>query len=122
MALVLKQSSSYSHAITLQLIGYDGRKERHAFKAEYKRLPQSRIDEIIKLAKAIERGKAEDEELSDKDVVREIFVGWSEVLDDKGKEVPFSASALEELMELATVPGQIINNWFKSMEVAKKGN
>lgn len=122
MAFVLKQSASYSWPVPLLIPVDGGRREKFSFDAEFKRLPQSRINEIIKLARALEMGRGDDETLDDKSAAREILIGWSGVVDDSGKDIPFSEAALEQLLELPTIAGQIVMAWFKSMEVAKKGN
>jgi hypothetical protein len=122
MAFVLKQSASYTWPVPLLIPVDGGRREKHSFDAEFKRLPQSRINEIIKLARALELGRGDDESLDDKTAAREVLIGWTGITDDAGKEVPFSESALAELLEIPTIAGQVIRAWFNSMEVAKKGN
>jgi hypothetical protein len=122
MAFVLKQSASYTWPVPLLIPVDGGRREKHSFDAEFKRLPQSRINEIIKLARALELGRGDDEALDDKSAAKEILIGWTGITDDAGKDVPFSESALDQLLEIPTIAGQIIKAWFNSMEVAKKGN
>jgi hypothetical protein len=122
MAFVLKQTASYTWPVPLLIPVDGGRREKHSFDAEFKRLPQSRINEIIKLARALELGRGDDESLDDKTAAREVLIGWTGITDDAGKELPFSESALAELLEIPTIAGQIIRAWFNSMEVAKKGN
>lgn len=123
MTFVLKQSSTYTWPITLVLPVSGGRREKHTFDGEFRRLPQTRINEIIRLAQLQERGKlSEDEELRDQDAAAEILAGWSNVVDDDGEEIPFSDSKLKELLEIPTVAGQIVRTWFDSLEVAKRKN
>ncbi len=122
MSFVLKQTASYTWPVPLLIPVDGGRREKYSFDAEFKRLPQSRINEIIKLARALEVGRADDEMLDDKTAAREILIGWSGITDDNGKDVPFSESALDQLLEIPTVAGQIIRAWFNSMDVAKRGN
>jgi len=123
MAFVLKQSATYTWPITLVLPIDGGRREKHTFDGEFRRLPQTRINEIIRQARLQERGKlADDEELQDQDAAKEILAGWINVVDDKGEEVPFSEAALNQLLEIPTVAGQIVRTWFESLEVAKRKN
>lgn len=123
MAFVLKQSTTYTWPVTLILPVNGGRREKHTFDAEFRRLPQTRINEIVKLAQLQERGKlSEDEELRDQDAAKEILAGWSNVVDDEGEEIPFSDSKLAELLDIPTVAGQIVRTWFDSLEVAKRKN
>lgn len=123
MSFVLKQSDSYSWPITLVLPVDGGRREKHTFDGEFRRLPQSRINEIIRLARAMERGRVEEgEELQDQDAAREVLAGWSGVVDDDGKEIKFSEASLSQLLEIPTVAAQIVRAWFDSIEVAKRKN
>ena len=123
MSFQLKQSDSYSWPITLILPVDGGRREKHTFDGELKRLPQSRINEIVKQARAMESRFSDDDEiLEDQSAAREILVGWSGVVDDDGKEVKFSESSLNQLLEIPTIASQIVRAWFDSIEVAKKKN
>lgn len=123
MAFVLKQSSTYTWPITLVLPVDGGRREKHTFDGEFRRLPQTRINEIVRIARLQERGKLdEDEELRDQDAAKEVLAGWRNVVDDDGEEIPFSDSKLNELLEIPTVAGQIVRAWFESLEVAKRKN
>jgi hypothetical protein len=123
MSFVLKQSATYTWPITLVLPVDGGRREKATFDAELRRLPQSRINEIVKLARRMDTGLAEDgEELLDQDAVREVMIGWDGVTDDKGQPIPFSEAALAQLIEIPTVAAQIIRAWFESIEVAKRKN
>jgi hypothetical protein len=123
MAFVLKQSATYTWPITLILPVDGGRREKHTFDGEFKRLPQTRINEIVRQARAMERGRLnEDEGLEDQDAAIELLAGWSNVLDDDGNEIPFSPKALDQLLEIPTVAGQIVRAWFESLEVAKRKN
>ena len=71
----------------------------------------------------IEAGKCEPEdEQTMARIPRELLIGWTGITDDAGKDVPFSESALDQLLEIPAIAGQIIKAWFSSMEVAKKGN
>lgn len=119
MAFVLKQSDSYTWPVTLVIPVDGGRREKHTFDAEFKRLPQTRINEIIRQAKATEDGQSM---LEDQSACAEILVGWSNVVDDSGEEIPFSQKALDQLLELPTIAAQIIRAWSESLETAKRKN
>ena len=85
MSFVLKQSTTYTWPVTLILPVDGGRREKHTFEGEFKRLPQTRINEIVRQARAMERGRFdEDDVLEDQDAAKEILVGWSGVVDDDG--------------------------------------
>lgn len=123
MAFVLKQSATYTWPVTLVLPVDGGRREKYTFDVEFRRLPQTRINEMRRIAQQQDRGQlSEDEELIDQNAAREIIAGWSNVVDDKDEEIPFSDSALNQLVEIPTIAGQIVRAWFESLEVAKRKN
>lgn len=123
MAFVLKQSTTYTWPIQIVLPTDGGRKEKFTFDGEFRRLSQTRINELRRVARAMELGRVSDEEeLVDQDGAREVLAGWSGVVDDDGKEIPFTESALAQLLEIPNVAGQILKAWFESIEVAKRKN
>lgn len=123
MAFVLKQSTTYTWPIQIVLPTDGGRKEKFTFDGEFRRLSQTRINELRRVARAMELGRVSDEEeLVDQDGAREVLAGWSGVVDDDGKEIPFTEAALTQLLEIPNVAGQILKAWFESIEVAKKKN
>jgi hypothetical protein len=123
MAFVLKQSATYKWPVTILLPVDGGKKEKHTFDAEFKRLPQSRTEELAAQLKMQERVDIDpDQILLMKDAAKEILVGWSGVQDDSGEEIPFSEAALEQVLEIPMVAAQIVLGWFSSLEVAKRKN
>jgi hypothetical protein len=123
MAFKLQQSATYVWPVKIVLPIDGGKRETHTFDATFRRLPQSRINEIIKLARLQERGRLEDDqELEDQDAAREIMTSWDGVQDDDGKAIPFSEGALTQLLEIPTVAGQIVKAWFGSLAEAKRKN
>jgi hypothetical protein len=123
MAFKLQQSATYVWPVKIVLPIDGGKRLTETFDATFRRLPQSRINEIIKLARLQERGRLEDDqELEDQDAAREIMVGWDGVEDDDGKAIPFSESAVKQLLEIPTVAGQIVKAWFGSLAEAKRKN
>lgn len=120
MAFKLKQSPSYKWPVSLVIPVDGGKRETHVFDACLKRLSQSRIDEIRQLAVAIERGRADEEEANERQMVSEIMVGWDGVVDDDGETVAFSVAGLTEMLEIPTVANQILREFFNSLQSEKK--
>jgi hypothetical protein len=123
MAFKLQQSATYVWPVKIVLPIDGGKREVHTFDATFRRLPQSRINEIIKQARLQERGRLEDDqELEDQGAAREIMSGWAGVHDDDNVEIPFSEGAISQLLEIPTVAGQIVKAWFESLSEAKRKN
>lgn len=121
MSFVIQQNPTYRWPLTLSLPVDDGKREKSTFTAVFRRLKQSRIEEISRLARSAQYGRDEEGELpSDRDVVREVLADWDDVVDDEREPVPFTDSTLSQMLEIPTVSGQIIAQWFESLEPAKK--
>jgi hypothetical protein len=124
MSLVLNQSATYKWPVRITLPIDGGKRDVHTFDVEFRRLPQSRVNEIIKTVDEQSRGRRGDDEFTvyDTDVAREAIAGWSGVVDDEGTPIPFSESVLDQLLEIPTVASQIIVAFFDSNKDAKRKN
>jgi hypothetical protein len=120
MAFKLKQSTSYNWPVPLVIPVDGGKRETHTFDACFKRLPQSRIDEIRQLAVAIDRGRVDEDEANERQMVSEIVVGWDGVVDDNNDPIPFSITGLAEMLEIPTVANQILREFFNSLQSEKR--
>ena len=126
MAFVLKQSSSYVWPVTVKLPISGGKFEKQTFDAEFKRLPQARINkiqiEVQARIKSSERNEATDDSISDQSIAEELLIGWSGVLDEDGDEVPFSESIKQQLLDIPTLATAIIVAYFDSLTGTKTKN
>ena len=127
MALVLKQKEPYTWPVKITLPTDGGKRITETFTGTFAWVKQSRIDELKRLSDRYEAGRysSDDEDapdLTNISACREILIDWSDVVDDDGDEVPFSAQALNELIEIPTVASQIVTQWFKSLDATKKKN
>ena len=126
MAFVLKQSDSYTWPVSIKLPANGGKRERQTFDAEFKRLPQSRINEIQeevqKRIKAVERNEQPADEISDVSIADEILVGWDGIVDGDGEAVPYSKAAKAQLLEVPMLAGALITTYFESLAEQKQKN
>jgi len=107
------QNPTYTWPVTLELPIDGGKTEKATFDAEFKRISQSRVDEI---RQAVERG-----EMCDADLAREVLVGWSGVVDGDG-EVPYSEKARDQLLDIPMVSTAIVMALLGSINGAKRKN
>jgi hypothetical protein len=126
VAFVLKQSSSYVWPVTVKLPISGGKFEKQTFDAEFKRLPQARINkiqiEVQARIKSSERNETADDSISDQTIADEILIGWAGVLDEDGDEVPFSESMKQQLLDIPTMASAIIVAYFDSLTGTKTKN
>ena len=120
MALVLKDSDSYSWPITYRQPVSGGRREKQEFEAEFKRLPQSRIAEIQDLAQ--KRMDGIEVEISDVSIADEVVVGWQGIVDGEGEPLPYTRRTKEQLLDLPMMAGTLIEAYFNSLVEEKRGN
>ena len=126
MAFVLNQSQSYSWPVSIQLPADGGKRQKSSFDALFKRLPQSRINEIQQLAqqriKAAERGEELDNGVTDQTIAAEILVGWAGILDADGDDVPYSEAVKAQLLYVPMMAGALIEAYFTSLVELKRKN
>ena len=126
MAFVLKQSNSYTWPVSVKLPADGGKFEKQTFDAQFKRLPQGRINEIQvdvqTRIKASERNETLEGSISDQSIADELLVGWSGVVDGDGDEILFSEELKEQLLDISTVASAIIVAYFDSLTGSKAKN
>lgn len=126
MAFVLKQSDSYTWPVSIKLPANGGKRERQTFDAEFKRLAQSRINEIqreVQLrVKANEKGEDTGEGISDQSIADEILVGWDGIVDGDGEPVPFSNAVKAQLLDVPMMAGALVAAYFESLMEQKRKN
>ena len=126
MAFVLKQSDSYTWPVSIKLPANGGKRERQTFDAEFKRLPQSRINEIQLLVqqriKAAERGEDTGEGITDQSIADEVLVGWEGIVDGDDEAVSFNKGTKAQLLDVPMMAGALIEAFFESLVEAKRKN
>lgn len=126
MAFVLKQSSTYTWPVTFKLPIDGGKYEKQTFEAEFKRLPQARLNEIQEQVqargRASEKGEPLEDAINDQTVADEVLVGWNNVLDEDGDQVPYTESGKQQLLEVPALASSIIVAFFESVTGQKAKN
>jgi hypothetical protein len=96
----LGASDRFWYPVKVEMIGEDGVRRTHEFRAQFRRYSRSDFERVME---AVRKG-----ELSDLELAREVLLGWEGVQDEDGSELAFSASARERLLDLWPVlPGVI---------------
>jgi hypothetical protein len=126
MGFILEQSPTFSWPITIRERQDGGRYRTHTFDAIFKRLPQSRMDEIMLEYQRIKSWAAKDEvisELPTRAIASEILAGWSGIFEsDNTTQVPYSEEAKAQLLEIETVADVLVATFIDSAEKAKAKN
>lgn len=109
----ITQDPTYTWPVSVEFPADGGKVEKATFDAEFKRLTQSRVDEI---RLAVERN-----DMRDIDLAREALVGWSGIVDANGA-VPFSESARDQLLEIPMLATSIVVALLNSLAGARRKN
>ena len=94
----IKQTASFYWPVEIH-VAQDGRHEKQSFDAEFRRVGQAELEGLSK--------RVEARELTDADFVRSVMTGWRGVVDD-GEDVPFSAGALDRLLDIPGIAASIV--------------
>jgi hypothetical protein len=126
MGFVLEQSPTFRWPITIREQIDDGRYRTHQFEAFFKRLPQSRLEELAIDFQRLRHTVKNDEPIDripTRDIANEILVGWNGILEpDNTTQVPFTETAKAQLLEVPTVADALVSTYIESIEKAKSKN
>jgi hypothetical protein len=127
MALKLSSANgSYLWPVSVDFPVDGGGTDTLLFDAKFKRLPQSKTEELVLIAirnaQSLQVGKDPDPNASDRAIAAEVVVGWQGIKDDNDEEVPFSQSNLNALLEFPGAAGAIAKAWFESINGKKAKN
>lgn len=109
----IAQTATYTWPVSVEFPTDGGRNEKASFDVEYKRLSQTRLNEI---RDSIEKGT-----ITDADLAREAITGWSGITDADGP-VPYSETARDQLLDIPMVASAIVMALFSSIAGAKRKN
>lgn len=110
----ISQSPSYYWTVHFSFPSEKGGFEKANFDCLFKRLTQTRINEIISMA-----GSGE---ITDAKIAQEIVQGWRGITDSNGEEVPFSQSALDQLLDVPMMATSISSSFIESLSDARRKN
>ena len=125
MAFILDEKKTTRWPVTIQTPN-DGARKEQKFIAEFAYVKQSRINEIreqfSKYVTAVQESKPNKSGLTDVSVADEVLVGWSEIEDEEGNELPYNLTNKKKLLEHAMMASAVIEAYFTSLTEAKEKN
>lgn len=101
---VIDQKDSFTWPVEFEIPG-DGKPTKGQIVAEFKRVPQSRLDSMMN----------PDTAPQDEDLVREVMIGWKEVKDETGADLEYNAVNLNRLLEVAGMRRAICMAFLQAM-------
>lgn len=108
---VLSTDASYSWPVQVSIPVSGGKFEKHTFDAVFRRIPQSKI-----------KGLLNADEATDFSFCKAILVDWKGIKDAKDEDIPFSESALDELLDFPQMAKMIVTTYLESLSGSKAKN
>ena len=113
MAIQIKQSATFMWPVEVMLPKQGGDFDKHTFDIEFRRLS---TEEWQGLVEKMGEGK-----IDFSDIAMRVVAGWGPgVESEPGVPVPFSDSALRELLNILQVPGAIFSAYAKTLNGAAR--
>lgn len=107
-------TDSYTWPVKIKLPTDEGKVLEQDFFATFKRLSQPEIESMFTDAK----GGA----LNDVELVKKFFIGWKNIVDDSGNQLPFSEALRDQFLSGATIAAQVFNAFTESVASGKSKN
>lgn len=108
------QLPAYTWPVTVDFPIDGGKTRAVQFTAKFRRLSQS---EVVKQQEEINAG-----EISDRDIIDAVLIGWAGVADESGVELEFNHDNLDMALEMFPVRPSIVRAYFDSLKNAKQKN
>ncbi len=123
---ILKKEATFTQPIKFYTPSDGGIQKEETFDAIFKIIPQSRINEIREQAdkkqKELDEGITDGENISDALIADEILVGWEGITDPEKKEIPYSKSSKQLLLEQPMLANTLVEIYFKELTKQKTKN
>jgi len=110
---ILDQSESYYWPVVVEVAQSGGRYEKHSFECLFKRISDAEFKEYI--------DKAANKELTDKDICKQVVLGWKGIQEAK-EEVPFTITSLEKVLNVPQAANAIAMAFLDSVTGIKRKN
>ena len=104
---VIGASDSYSWPVEIVLPADGGKLNKQTFTAVFARLGTTRLSELNDQLTA--------GQITTLDIVKEVLVGWKDVSDSNGNDIPFSTGFRDKILEIANVAPQILAVYMDSV-------
>lgn len=130
MAFVLAQSATYSWTVHYEMPVDGNRFRRTSFEVVFKRLAQSRIEEILVAQQQMQRAIQQNADnmlevlAQGREHAAEVMAGWSGVkeTDDAPEDLPFTAKNLKAFLEVPGIANAVLKAYGESLQIGKEKN
>jgi len=125
MAFILEQSPTFTYPLVFREVQDGGRIRSHEFVAVYRRLSQSRMEEVQLAYQAIkvaaQRGEP-IEAIPTRAIADEILDGWEKITTPDGAPVEVTAEAKARFLEVPGMADLLVSAYFEAHDKARSKN
>jgi len=109
-------SATYLWPVKVRVPGEKkGKFETFSFFAEFKRVDQDRIKQMLQELRAQGDAPEGSVELTDRRLLDEVLVGWKDVTDASGKPLEFNDETLDAVLAVGGMEGAFVASWFDAI-------
>lgn len=112
MSFILDNEESHFFPVQVPMLDKDGRKRQFQFDAEFTRLPQAELEELLA---RVREGAKNDNPVKDSEILDRVLIGWRKVQDSEGRELEVNADNRHRLLQKVPVQSCIVKAWMKSL-------
>lgn len=110
----LATSQTYLTPVKVDMYDESGKLKTHVFKARFRRVDQKELDDI--------NDRLMNKTLSDNELLKQVTVGFEDVLDEKGNRIEFSDEAFDQLLNIFPVRPTMVTTFFNTIGNAIRKN
>lgn len=114
MFQIASANQTYSTSVRVDVPTDGGKNKTHVFKAIFKRVSQSELDNIHE--------RIQEKTLTDAGLINEVMVGWDDVADEHGQKVEFNPDNLSALLDMYPTRPTIVQTFFTTINNAVRKN
>lgn len=126
MGFQLTRTPTFSWPLSFREPIDGGRYRQHTLTAVFKRVPQSRQEEIHLAYQNLKADVSQDVKIHTiptREIAAEILVGWSDIFEDDGTtQIPYSEEVKAELLEVPGLADVLVQTYIEAIEKAKAKN
>jgi hypothetical protein len=111
LAFVLKKGGTFVWPVKIEIPVSGGKFEKSTFDAEFKRLENSRVREML-----------EDKNMTDSGFANDVLVGWTGIKDEAGDDVAYSEQAKRDVLEVPGLAKVVVLAFLDAIAGAKAKN
>lgn len=111
----LDDDTTYWFPVQVKMATNEGRQRTFTFDAEFERLPQSELEDLLERVRRGADPEKDDPPVRDREVVDRVFRAWRKVFGPDGSELVVNDTNRERLLETHPTQASIVRAWMKSV-------